>query len=95
MLLEYIKVEIVKVHKNKGIFIGFILDELEKEDFTKKKDGKIIKLHCKLGIKNILIIQVLTSDYLNILFSKLNIENKETKLLFKGETHEINNYQTF
>ena len=43
-----------------------------------------MKITCKLGTKNIKVVEVSPNDQLNILLTKLNITDKTAKFIYKG-----------
>lgn len=54
-----------------------------------------MKLTCKLGTKNIKVVEVQPSDPLYILLKKLNITDKSTKFIFNGQTRSMSSIETF
>jgi len=54
-----------------------------------------MRLTCKLGTKNIRVIEVQITDALYILLGKLNITAKSTKFIFKGMAYSMGSIQTF
>ena len=54
-----------------------------------------MRITCKLGTKNIKVVEVSPNDQLNILLTKLNITNKATKFIFGGKTYDMVCIQTF
>ena len=54
-----------------------------------------IELMCKIGTKNIRIVEVSPDDPLNILLTKLNITDRTTKFIYKGIAYSLVSIQTF
>ena len=54
-----------------------------------------MRIRCRLGTKNNKIIEVSPDDPLYILLEKLNISDKTTKFIFRGETYGIATNFTF
>ncbi len=50
---------------------------------------------CKVGTKNIRIVEVSPDDPLNILLTKLNITDRTTKFIYKGIAYSLASIQTF
>lgn len=85
-------------HKNKGAFIGFVLEELEKEEIKNRNINNCIKLHCRIGATKIKSIFVDRNDYLNILSKKLDIndlKDKKACFVFNSIAYNIDSNQTF
>ncbi len=54
-----------------------------------------MRITCKMGTKNIKVVEVQPNDYLYILLKKLNISDKNTKFIFNGLTYCMGSLQTF
>lgn len=54
-----------------------------------------MKIICKLGTNNTKQIEVQPSEQLNVLLSRLNLTDKKTKFMYKGQTYGIFTNLTF
>ena len=54
-----------------------------------------MRITCKLGARNIKVVEVSPDDPLHILLKKLNICDKNTKFIFNGVTYSMGSIQTF
>lgn len=54
-----------------------------------------MRLTCKLGTKNIKVVEVQPNEALYILLNKLNISDKNTKFIFNGIAYQMASIQTF
>lgn len=54
-----------------------------------------MRLTCKLGTKNIKVVEVQPHEALYILLNKLGISDKDTKFIFKGKTYSMGSIKTF
>ena len=54
-----------------------------------------MKLKCKLGLGNVIIVDVRPEDPLYVLLIKLKIEDKGTHFLFNGIAHSMASIETF
>lgn len=54
-----------------------------------------MRLTCKLGTKNIKVVEVQPHEALYILLNKLSISDKNTKFIFNGITYSMGSIQTF
>jgi len=54
-----------------------------------------MRLTCKIGTKNIKVVEVQPYEPLHILLKKLNIEDKNTKFIFNGITYSMSSILTF
>lgn len=54
-----------------------------------------MKLTCKMGTKNIKVVEVQPSDPLYVLLQKLKITDKKTKFIYKGITYSMGSIETF
>ena len=54
-----------------------------------------MRLTCKLGTKNIKVVEVQPFEELHILLKRLNISDKNTKFIFNGVTYSMGSIQTF
>ena len=54
-----------------------------------------IKITCKLGTRNIKVVEVSPEDPLFVLLYKLNISDKTTKFIYKGISYSLGSLQTF
>ena len=55
----------------------------------------MVKITCKMGIKNLKIVEVQISDPIYVLLDKLNITDKTTKFIFSGKAYNIASILTF
>ena len=54
-----------------------------------------MRLTCKMGSRNVKVVEVQANDALFTLLSKLNISDKNTKFIFNGITYSMGSIQTF
>lgn len=54
-----------------------------------------MRLTCKMGSRNVKVVDVQLSDPLFVLLTKLNIQDKNTKFIFNGITYSMGSIQTF
>ena len=54
-----------------------------------------MRLTCKMGSRNVKVVDVQLSDPLFVLLTKLNIQDKNTKFVFNGMTYSMSSIQTF
>lgn len=54
-----------------------------------------MRLTCKMGSRNVKVVEVQPNDALFTLLCKLNISDKNTKFLFNGMTYSMSSIQTF
>ncbi len=54
-----------------------------------------MRLTCKMGSRNVKVVEVQPNDALFTLLCKLNISDKNTKFLFNGITYSMGSIQTF
>ena len=54
-----------------------------------------MRITCKLGTRNIKVVEVSLDDPLLVLLKKLNIGDKKTKFIFKGVTYSMSSCFTF
>ena len=54
-----------------------------------------MRLTCKLGTRNVKVVEVQITDALYTLLGKLNITDKATKFIFKGIAYGMGSIQTF
>jgi hypothetical protein len=54
-----------------------------------------MRIICKLGTSNTKQVEVQPYEQLNVLLSKLNIADKKTKFMYKGQTYGIFTNLTF
>ena len=54
-----------------------------------------MRLTCKMGSRNVKVVEVQSTDALYVLLNKLNISDKNTKFIFNGITYSMGSIQTF
>lgn len=54
-----------------------------------------MRITCKMGTKNIKVVEVQPDEPLYILLRKLSISDKNTKFIFNGVTYSMGSIQTF
>ena len=54
-----------------------------------------MRLTCKMGSRNVKVVEVQPNDALFTLLCKLNISDKNTKFIFNGITYSMSSIQTF
>ena len=54
-----------------------------------------MRLTCKLGTKNIKVVEVQPNEEIHVLLNKLNISDKRTKFIFNGITYSMASILTF
>lgn len=54
-----------------------------------------MRLTCKMGSRNVKVVEVQPNDALLTLLCKLNISDKNTKFIFNGITYSMSSIQTF
>ena len=54
-----------------------------------------MRLTCKMGSRNVKVVEVQANDALFTLLSRLNISDKNTKFIFNGITYSMGSIQTF
>jgi len=54
-----------------------------------------MRLTCKMGSRNVKVVEVQPNDALLTLLCKLNISDKNTKFVFNGMTYSMSSIQTF
>ena len=54
-----------------------------------------MRLTCKMGSRNVKVVDVQLSEPLFVLLTKLNIQDKNTKFIFNGITYSMGSIQTF
>lgn len=55
----------------------------------------LMKIICKLGTSNIKQVEVQPTEQLEVLLKRLNITDKKTKFMYKGQTYGIYSKLTF
>ena len=56
---------------------------------------KMVKLTCKLGLRNTKVVEVQPDDQIYVLLEKLNITDRKTKFVFNGQPYSMASIQTF
>lgn len=54
-----------------------------------------MRLTCKMGSRNVKVVDVEANEALFVLLNKLNITDKNTKFIFNGITYSMGSIQTF
>lgn len=54
-----------------------------------------MRLTCKMGSRNVKVVEVQSTDALYVLLNKLNISDKNTKFIFNGITYSMGSIQSF
>jgi len=54
-----------------------------------------MRLTCKMGSRNVKVVDVQANEALFVLLNKLNITDKNTKFIFNGITYSMGSIQTF
>lgn len=54
-----------------------------------------MRLTCKMGSRNVKVVEVQANDAIFTLLCKLNISDKNTKFIFNGITYSMGSIQSF